>query len=63
MPPSRVIEEARNLARNLGTRLPKIQAPCMGAYADHKLLHRHLQGSQASILCKLFTQDRKHLWS
>ncbi len=63
MLPTHGIEEPRNLAQNLVRPLPIIKVLCMGAYTDDKLLHRYLQGSQASILRKAFIRDRKYLWS
>ena len=46
------------LAHKLGMRLPRIKVLYMSGYTEDKLLRRHLQGSQASILRKPFTKDQ-----
>lgn len=46
------------LAHKLGARLPGIKVLYMSGYTEDKLLRRHLQGSQASILPKPFTRDQ-----
>lgn len=58
MLPTRGIEEPRRIAQNLRTRLPNIKVLYMGAYTDENLLHRCLQGSQASILRKPFAKNQ-----
>jgi CheY-like chemotaxis protein len=46
------------LAHKLGTRLPNIKVLYMSGYTEDKLLRRHLQGNQASILRKPFTKEQ-----